>query len=68
MSVVVLVICPSLRIQKLVVGSHGQRIRAIAFESEQELQSTFRQQVRLKVVVTENSQTLSAVSKKGRPS
>lgn len=68
MSAVVLVICPSLRIQRLVVGSHGRRIRAIAFESEQELQSTFRQQVRLKVVVTENSQTLSAVSKKGRPS
>ena len=50
------------------MGSRGRRIRAIAFESEQELQSTFRQQVRLKVVVRENSQTLSAVSKKGRPS
>lgn len=50
------------------MGSRGRRIRVVALEAEQELQSTFRQQVRLKVVVTENNQTLSAVSQKGKPS
>jgi GTPase Era involved in 16S rRNA processing len=47
------------------VGSRGLRIREIAYEAEQELQSAFRQPVRLKVVVTDNSQT-PPVSPKGK--
>lgn len=63
-STVVLVECPTLRLQRLVVGSRGLRVRTIAREAEQELQSTFRQPVRLKVAVTNTSQKLPTVDKK----
>ncbi|PSN46685.1 GTPase Era [Blattella germanica] len=47
------------REEKLLVGSRGRRIGAIAQAAEQELQNTFRQPVRLKVVVTSTDRAVS---------
>ncbi|XP_069689113.1 GTPase Era, mitochondrial [Periplaneta americana] len=55
---IVRVDCPSLHLEKLVVGLRGRRIRIIAREAEQELQSTFRQHLILKVVVTSKEGTV----------
>nr|CAD7411785.1 unnamed protein product [Timema cristinae] len=48
---VVLVECATPRLQKLVVGSKGSRIRTIAMEAEQDLYHTFQQPVMLKLIV-----------------
>ena len=60
-SSVVLVGCPSARLERLLVGSRGMRIRVIAKEAEQELQKTFMQPVRLKLVVTSVDRTVPNV-------
>lgn len=49
---VVLLVCPTLRVQKLVCGRKGYRIKLIAMESEQFVQDAFHEEVFLKVVVT----------------
>ncbi|XP_067011520.2 GTPase Era, mitochondrial [Anabrus simplex] len=51
-SAVLLVKCPAPRIEKLVMGSKGGRIKLIAQETEQDLRNTFLEEVSLKLVVT----------------
>ncbi|RZF34492.1 hypothetical protein LSTR_LSTR011734 [Laodelphax striatellus] len=49
---VVLIGCNTPRIEKLVVGPGGRKIRKISKEAEQQLQNIFRVPVRLRAVVT----------------
>ncbi|KAJ9587671.1 hypothetical protein L9F63_018887 [Diploptera punctata] len=56
-SIVVLVGCPSARIQRLLVGSRGLRIRSITKAAVEDLEKTFLQPVRLRLVVTSVDKT-----------
>lgn len=53
--VVILVGCATKRLERLVMGKGGSRIKAVAKEAEKDLQNTFHTSVHLKVVVTDKS-------------
>lgn len=56
--VVVLIHCNTPRIEKLVMGKRGKRIRDIAQKSEQLLRNVFLTDVFLKLVVTDKQKNL----------
>ncbi|XP_050540266.1 GTPase Era, mitochondrial-like [Daktulosphaira vitifoliae] len=62
MHIVVLVGCDTERLEKLVIGKKGNRIRRVAKESEQNLRNVFFTDVFLKLVVTEKHKTIESVS------
>jgi hypothetical protein len=55
--IVVLAECPAKRYLKMLLGHDGARIRLIAKEAEQALANTFRCGVKLKIVVTDATQS-----------
>lgn len=56
--IVVLIHCNTPRIEKLVMGKRGRRIRDIAQKSEQLLRNVFLTDVFLKLVVTDKQKNL----------
>ncbi|XP_050419939.1 GTPase Era, mitochondrial [Adelges cooleyi] len=62
MHIVVLIGCSTLRIEKLVIGNKGSRIRKIAREAEQNLRDVFFTDVFLKLVVNEKHKTLESAN------
>uniref|UniRef100_A0A8D8S1Z2 GTPase Era, mitochondrial n=1 Tax=Cacopsylla melanoneura TaxID=428564 RepID=A0A8D8S1Z2_9HEMI len=52
---VCLIECPSHRVERVVTGSGGSRIRRIASSAEEELRMTFKIPLKLKLVVTSKS-------------
>lgn len=55
--VVVLVGCATRRLEQLVMGKGGSRIKVVAKEAEKDLQNTFHTSVHLKIIVTDKKKT-----------
>jgi GTP-binding protein Era len=51
MNVIVNVLCPSIRIARMIIGRSGERVKQVAKEAEQKLCKVFQTAVRLKIIV-----------------